>query len=453
MLGKISAGERPVPPSQIAAVSPALEAICLKGMAHQIEDRFQSAEELATALEDWLKTPDIITVEARHSRRKTALRACGILMLVLGILLVVFVNRPNTGPQTANEPSAHSGKVRQEPTPATKVVIKSANPAPLKAPFDEQQARAGQKAWADHLDLPVEYNNSIGMKFRLIPPGEFLMGSTPGEIEATLKVANSNWTEHLQSEGPQHKVILTKPIYAGATEVTQSQYQQVMAKNPSHFSATGKGNVLVANLETSNQPVEMVSWNDAAEFCAKLSELENLKPFYFRSGDTVTAREGAGNRLPTEAEWEYACRAGTTTRFWNGELDQDLNSAGWSIGNAGGRTHAAGESTPNPFGLSDMHGNVWEWTQDAWEPAFYSQFQKTAALDPSSPFRIGQKPELVRGGDWHSAPFECRSAMRLQTPTNSQRDNMGFRVMLPVRAAQPAINIVVQNCRYGHVYQ
>ena len=186
------------------------------------------------------------------------------------------------------------------------------------APFDAEQAKTHQEAWAKHLGVPVEYENSIGMKFRLIPPGEFLMGSTPEEIDTALQLATDNqtWKQHIQSEGPQHRVILTQPIYVGVTEVTQAQYQHVMGTNPSHFSTTGAAKNAFVGLETSNHPVEMVNWNDAAEFCAKLSRLEQRKPFYFRIGQTTTSLEGTGYRLPTEAEWEFACRAGTTTQFW-----------------------------------------------------------------------------------------------------------------------------------------
>ncbi len=113
-------------------------------------------------------------------------------------------------------------------------------PPPAIAPFDAEQAKAHQEAWAKYLGVPVEYTNSLGMKFRLIPPGEFLMGSTPEEIEAALQVAGEDegWQERIKSEAPQHKVILTQPVYVGVTEVTQSQYEQMMGTNPSHFSAT-----------------------------------------------------------------------------------------------------------------------------------------------------------------------------------------------------------------------
>jgi formylglycine-generating enzyme required for sulfatase activity len=134
------------------------------------------------------------------------------------------------------------------------------------------------------------------MKFRLIPPGEFQMGSTPEQIQKALKVSDEDehWRERIQSEAPQHNVVLTQSVYVGVTEVTQTQYEQVMGTNPSHFATPGKGKDVVAGLETGNHPVEMVSWNDAAEFCAKLSQQEQLKPFYSRSGETVTPVEGTG---------------------------------------------------------------------------------------------------------------------------------------------------------------
>jgi len=198
------------------------------------------------------------------------------------------------------------------------------------------------------------------MKFVLIPPGEFTMGSTAEEIAAALKDVgeDKHGQECIKSEAPQHKVILKQPIYLGVNEVTQAEYEKVMGVNPSHFAPMGMGKEAVAGLETADQPVEMVSWNDAAEFCAKLSEQEKLKPFYFRAGETITPLDGTGYRLPSEAEWEFACRAGTATKYWIGDKDEDLVRAGWFGGNSGGRTHAAGELRANPLGLYDIHGNV-----------------------------------------------------------------------------------------------
>ncbi len=309
------------------------------------------------------------------------------------------------------------------------------------APFDAKQAKAHQAAWAKHLGVPVEYTNSIGMKFRLIPPGEFLMGSTPEEIEVLLESIgkdkdNAIWRDYIRSEAPQHRVILTQPVYVGVTEVTQTQYEQVMGANPSHFSATGEGKEAVANLKTGNHPVETVSWIDATKFCVKLSQQENLKPFYLQFGNSVRPLSGTGYRLPTEAEWEHACRAGTTTRFWNCDEEQDLNQAGWSLGNSVSRTHAVGELKANPFGLSDVHGNVWEWVQDGWDPAFYGKFKENAAVDPSSPFSDGAQRRVVRGGCWGNYASNCRSSYREALFPTIGYNCFGFRMVLSVDAVK-----------------
>lgn len=241
-------------------------------------------------------------------------------------------------------------------------------PPPAIAPFDAEQAKKHQEAWAKYLDVPVEYTNSIGMKFILIPPGEFTMGSTKDQLNVALNgVTDSTWANMIKSGAPQHQVILTQPIYLGVNEVTQADYQKVMGINPSHFTPMSRGKEAVAGMETTNHPVEGVTWNDAAEFCARLSEQEELKPFYFRDGETITPREGTGYRLPTEAEWECACRAGTTTKYWFGDKDEDLMPNGWFQSNSVGRTHAVGELKANPYGLFDIHGNICEWVQDGWD--------------------------------------------------------------------------------------
>ncbi len=316
-------------------------------------------------------------------------------------------------------------------------------PPPAIAPFDAKQAKRHQEAWAKYLGVPVEYTNSIGMKFRLIPPGEFLMGSTPEEIEAALKAAgeNQNWRETIQSEAPQHKVILTQPIYLGVHEVTQRDYEAVMGANPSAFATTGTipkfvGNVM--GMDTSSHPVEVVSWNDAAEFCAKLSQQEQLKPFYFRSGETVTLLDGTGYRLPTEAQWEFACRAGTTTRFWSGDQDKDLTRAGWLGANCGDRTHAVGELQANPFGLYDIHGNVWDWVQDGWSPNYYREFAVKPAIDPAGPSNAGDQ-RMVRGGTWNNSATRGRSSSRDHNIPAFLYHYVGFRVSLPVDAVKEAI--------------
>jgi formylglycine-generating enzyme required for sulfatase activity/serine/threonine protein kinase/Leucine-rich repeat (LRR) protein len=307
------------------------------------------------------------------------------------------------------------------------------------APFDAEQAEAHQEAWAKYLGVPVEYINSIGMKFRLVPPGEFLMGSTPEEIEAALEIAaKSNLNvernrEWIRSEGPRHEVVLTQPLYLGITEVTQAQYEQVMGTNPSHFSAGGEGKDKVAGLDTQNHPVEMVSWHDAAEFCAKLSQHEALKPFYFRAGRTVTLLKGTGYRLPTEAEWEYACRAGTTTRFWTGDQDADVIKAGWVYNNSGQRTHPVGELKENPFGLYDVHGNVEEWVEDAADSKPNEDIAEKQAVAPDVP-SPGSFTHMMRGGRYGDGPLWSRSSTR--HVFGGYWPASGFRVVLSVDAVK-----------------
>jgi formylglycine-generating enzyme required for sulfatase activity len=146
--------------------------------------------------------------------------------------------------------------------------------------------------------------------------------------------------------------ILVRYASSGDSQGFFNSHSPVMSRNPSYYAKTRSEKHFVekvAALDTSNHPVEGVNWNDMAEFCAKISEQEKLQPFYFRSGDTVTSLDGAGYRMPTEAEWEFACRAGTTTNFWLGNLEDDLMKAGWFGRNSGGRTLSVGELTANPF--------------------------------------------------------------------------------------------------------
>ncbi len=317
-------------------------------------------------------------------------------------------------------------------------------PRPAIAPFDAKQAKAHQAAWAKQLGVPVEHTNTIGMKFVLIPPGEFTMGSDPEEIEEAIQAIGENefgdrfWQRCAKSEGPQHKVILTKPIYLGVHEVTQAEFETVMGNNPSAFASTGDGKNSVAARNTTNHPVEMVNWNDAAEFCAKLSQLEKLQPFYMRDGETVTPLVGTGYRLPTEAQWEFACRAGTTTKYWIGGTDHQLMEVGWFDINSARRTHAVGELKANPFGLHDMYGNVWEYVEDAWEQTDYEQFRNQPAVDPVGPHANGS--HVMRGGHWRSLASICRSSNRTaSTDAIFRVENCsGFRVTLEVNAVKAA---------------
>ena len=181
------------------------------------------------------------------------------------------------------------------------------------------------------------------------------------------------------------------------TEVTQEQYQKVMGTNPSQFKGP-------------QNPVEKVSWADAVEFCGKLS--------------AMPAEKTAGHvyRLPTEAEWEYACRSGTTTAYGFGDDASRLGDYGWFDGNSDSSTHPVGEKKPNAWGLYDMHGNVWEWCQD-----WYGDYPSGSTTDPTGPssgsFRVD------RGGSWCSSAGYCRSAYRYRNAPESRGNFLGFRVL------------------------
>ncbi len=223
--------------------------------------------------------------------------------------------------------------------------LKPQIPAPAVAPFDAAKAKEHQEQWARHLGAPVAVENSIGMRLRLIPPGEFQMGSTPKEIEAILAETKDAGKFLVNAQGPQRPVRISAPYYMGTFEVTQAEYQRVMGTNPSDFSPMGKSAAKVEGIDTGTFPVENVSWDDAVEFCRRLSELP--------------AEKAAGRtyRLATEAQWEYACRAGTTGHFHTGAA---LREADANYNAALGRPAPVGSYPANAFGLHDMHGNVFE---------------------------------------------------------------------------------------------
>jgi len=394
-----------------------------------------------------------------------AARGAGGLLLMLGILIITI--RDKDGKETTvRTPSGI--EIDVDAAPGSKVTIREEGmpshpssisnlkskiknspgwhgwsidaPPPAIVPFDTAQAKKHQQAWADYLKLPVEYTNALGMKFVLIPPGEFTMGGTLAEIEATLKDVSDDkhWQDCIRSEAPRHKVILTQPFYLSVHEATQAEYEKIMGKNPSHFSLMGAGKEAVAGMDTESHPVESVSWNDAAEFCAKLSQQEKLKPFYFRVGETTTPLGGTGYRLPTEAEWEFACRSGTTSRFWIGDKDEDLMRCGWYGWNSGGRTHAIGALNANPFGLFDIHGNIAEWVEDCWDSTYYRQFTETPAIAPRLLLDANSR-RVRRGGDWRPNPSGCRAATRHSIHPAGYDYGTGFRVALTVGAVKAGL--------------
>jgi len=235
---------------------------------------------------------------------------------------------------------------------------------------------------------------TLGAKFVLIPSGTFMMGSHPDESGRGLGET-------------QHQVTIRRHFYMQTTEVTQGQWQKVMGNNPSHFSGWFS--------KCDDCPVEQVSWNDVQEFIRKLNSMEG------------TDRYG----LPTEAQWEYAARAGTTTRFHTGNSDDDLSRAGWYGGNSGSTTHPVGQKTPNAWGLYDMHGNVWEWVQD-WK----GDYPAGSVTDPEGP--LSGLYRVLRGGSWDNDAGFCFSANRPGNDPGDRGSDMGFRLLaMAKRPSQP----------------
>jgi len=280
---------------------------------------------------------------------------------------------------------------------------------------------------------PKEFTNSIGMKMVLIPAGEFMMGSPDSE------------PERFSDELPQHRVRITRPFYLGAYEVTVGQFRQFVEDTgyktdaEKHGKGGEGGNESKGRFErdpkytwrnpgfaqTDDHPVVNVSWNDAVAFAAWLSR-----------------KEGKQYRLPTEAEWEYACRAGTTTRYYFGDDPEGLvevgnvadatlkarfpNSPVTTIAGRDGYVFTApvGRFRPNAFGLYDMHGNVWEWCADWYEKGAYERYKRGDLTPPS-----GGHDRVLRGGSWHSrAPDVFRCACRNYDVPDDRNDNNGFRV-------------------------
>ena len=241
-----------------------------------------------------------------------------------------------------------------------------------------------------------EITNSIGMKLVLISKGTFMMGSPESE-QGRNEIEN------------QHEVTISKDYYLGLFEVTQGQYEKMMGKNPSRFQGDNlRGDSL--RRDSTNHPVEQVSWGDAVKFCKKLSDLPEEK------------KAGRVYRLPTEAEWEYACRAGSKSAYSFGESSKSLGDYAWFDQNSNRQTHPVGEKKANAWGLYDMHGNVWEWCSD-----WYGQYPKGAVSDPVGTRESSNR--VFRGGSWYDHFEYCRSARRLGY-FPSGRDDFGFRVAL-----------------------
>jgi formylglycine-generating enzyme required for sulfatase activity len=252
-------------------------------------------------------------------------------------------------------------------------------PAPAKTATPDQVAA-----------FVAQFAGATGIKLVPIAAGTFVMGSTAGQGIS------------FEDEVPQTKVTLTKDFYLGATAVTQGQYEAVMGTNPSSFKTAGK-----------DAPVESLSWAEAVAFCKKLTDRE-------RAAGRLP--EGFIFALPTEAQWEYACRAGTT-----GPTAGDLDAMAWYDKNSGKTTHPVGQKQPNAWGLYDMNGNVSQWCAD-----WYGLYPGNSATDPSGPETgVGH---ISRGGGWCDGTELCRSATRFYSSPELRLNFLGIRVALVIAA-------------------
>jgi len=340
-------------------------------------------------------------------------------------LIDAITTRSTTGQPTASPPAGH-------------------RPDLLVSPFDTAAASKAQQAWAKYLGLDVERTNSLGMKFRLIPPGEFLMGSSPQEIEQICQIDKSFNKDLGQREQPPHLVRVTRPIWLGQNLVTRGNFRAFVRATgcKTEGERDGKGGYGLIGTEwkqdrsftwlspgfeqTEEHPVCVVSWNDAMAFLDWLSKEHKM---------------GADYRLPTEAEWEFACRAGTTTIYPNGNDPERLVEIGntadgtfktmypkfHSIASQDGYVHTSpvGKFAANPWGVYDMIGNVWEWCADRYGENYYGQSPVEDPVGPESgSYRV------YRGGSWSFSAGDCRSACRRRSVPSRLGSRLGFRPCL-----------------------
>ncbi|WP_397382564.1 formylglycine-generating enzyme family protein [Prosthecobacter sp.] len=264
-----------------------------------------------------------------------------------------------------------------------KLELQLSSPQGLVRRMDQQLELVGRllaEADAAHALVPASFTNSLGIKMLWCPPGEFVMGCPDDEKEG----------DYLEG---QVEVRISQGFWLASTPVTQGQWQALMGSNPSKFGGS------------EDLPVENASWDAAQEFCTKLNVGQSDHPGYRYA-------------LPSEAQWEYACRAGEKGPYSGGSLDE----VGWYDGNSGSKTHDVGQKKPNAWGLHDMHGNVSEWCAD------WHDFKLQGGVDPKGPESGAYR--VIRGGSWSSYASLCRAAYRYGYAPGFRSSLLGFRPAL-----------------------
>ena len=477
----ISHRQLPIPPLRKARpdVPAALDAVFRKMMAKRPEDRPASMGEVIAALDACVALQSDSPAKPQTGKRrptfgkKVATAALGLSLAALMVLAAVLIrvrHSDNTETTLQVPDGAHvtvgrdgnvtvdtqgtgnrgaeaqrhkgteegtgdreQGTAKSSPIPNPQSLI----PSFAVAPFDAKKAREHQEAWARHLGVPVEIRNSIGMKFVLIPPGEFDMGSTPEDqakvieglkaIKSFSPTEEKEWLDRISAEGPRHRVKITRPFYLGIYPVTQAEYERVMDINPSVYAgkpldASAFSPALrddekryrqtvsenLAGKDTRDYPVDTVSWHDCVAFCARLSAMPEER------------RAEAAYRLPTEAQWEYACRAGTTTLWYNGDDPSRFTEIPGSYRNTPNRVE---QNLPNAWSLYDLCGRTEQWCADFYLKDYYA---RSPVADPLGPERGSR---VTRGGQPRVDPFRARSASRHNVQSIDRLPSFGFRLL------------------------
>jgi formylglycine-generating enzyme required for sulfatase activity len=477
--------ETPLPPSAHRSdLDPAMEAICLKAMAKQVGDRYASMGELAAALAGYLASPPAPTIPALglvaaprplpgglRPRTQWVVAAVGLGVLLIGVTVLVTTNTGRIKIAVDGEkavvkaPALNRGaeagaEKRRESGPKPPTAVNLTGPQNQSARFREGEAPS------ESIPVPARgeprpprikqshsepITNSIGMKLVRIPAGEFTMGMSPEAASDLRKVVegrgNVGWFDGQFRSAPQHRVIFTTPWLMGVTEVTVGQFRRFVEATGYVTEAEqfGGGNSAATAIDATipvarsqktwrtpgyavvdDSPVTQVTWNDAVTFCKWLSEQEKLTPCYERgAGDGWSLlATGQGYRLPTEAEWEYACQAGSTDEPTAADGLAWLDQHAWYSKNRNGGPQPVASKLPNGFGLYDTRGNVMEWCQD-WYGA--DDYLQSLPNDPRGPSSGDHR--VQRGGAWNYDSVHCHSGFRTHCSPSERMDHRGFRVV------------------------
>jgi formylglycine-generating enzyme required for sulfatase activity len=450
----------PEPPSRYRKkLDPQLEAICMKAMAKPVPERYATMAAMAAALAsfsqkeqpaagpgrratpgaesagsgtaklDLLETGLETLLERPGARRpatadRVGRRRLGIAAGVVTAVCLVVMLSLGTGTRNAPHDSSKTFPVGGEKTGIADldkqakgsrpqkvdgqahkpVVEQSEGPQPPRKQKDGKANGAPPELNPYNPEtLTVDLGRGVKMEFVRIPAGEFDMGSPGSDQDAN------------DGEKPQHHVQITRAFYLGRYPVTQAQYAALTGSNPSYFSAIGHGRERVQGLDTRPHPVESVAHSDAEQFCRRLTEQHGQR--------------GRRFTLPSEAEWEYACRAGSRGRYAFGDDADRFAEYAWYRKSAGGRTHQVGTCQPNAWGLLDMHGNVWQWCADWYADGYYKECAKEpTTVDPKGP--SGGQLRVLRGGSWNDCARFCRAAYRSRNDAAIHHSDVGFRVCL-----------------------